>query len=971
MAKKVFLYVLIACGVFVECSAQPDKNTWVDSVFNSLSIDEKIGQLFIVPIPPQASEADINKIESQVKNKEIGGVIFDSVGPFRQVKITNRLQGVSQIPLLIAQDAEKGLGQLRDSLVDFPNASLMGAIRNDSLVYALGKEIARQMKIMGAHMNVASFSEVSTNNYQDSTFNYNSFGRNHKRVGSKAVAFMKGLQDNGVLATAKNFKISGATVLDIQENLPLIEAMVDSTQAAPYYKLFENGLSAIMPSASEFPIIYQNQNQVRKNEFDAQAVSLFFTGEWLRKSANYQGLVLVKLPHEGEISEKNKGNAGLRAFETGNDILISGQEIGPAIRKIKRLIKKEEKFESQLTARVRKILAAKFDAGLWRKKENINTDNLLARLNTPHAQLVVQKLFEAAITVVQDTQTSVPISTLENRNFVYLNTTAEPLGEFYRYLSKYVHASDFSFDERTNVQSFSDSLAKGHVIVVGVFPQTTEAVIKKLSILAERTLLSHTVVICDFGNEKLFHTSFPGSTIITAYTPATQMLKAVPQVIFGGLRANATLPFTISPQATEGMGLTTETIERVSYSIPEDAGMSSRTLERIEDIVNEAISTRATPGCQILVARNGKVVYDKAFGLLRYDGKDSVTDETLYDLASLTKVTATLQIVQLLYEKGLIDLNKKLSHYLPELKNTNKKDITIVEMLTHQAGLVPFIPMWTETVKDAIFLPQYYSRIQNENYPLQVSPDLFASPLLRDSVWSWIGGSKLQEKPPRTPYSYRYSDLGFLLLQRLAERILNQSMDDFLFQNLYEPLGAYTTGFTPLNRFPAQQIAPTEDDKIYRKTHIAGTVHDERAAMMGGVAGHAGLFSSATDLGKLGQMLLQEGSYGGYQYFEPETIDLFTAKQFDNSRRGLGWDKPVQSDWNSPTSLKASPRTFGHTGFTGTCIWIDPEFDLVYIFLSNRVYPDRSGKLNTSNIRSRIQDVVYDAIFDYCQYNAQ
>jgi len=969
MAKKVFLYVLMTCGVFAECMAQPDKNAWVDSVFNSLNIDEKIGQLFMVPIPTQATEADINKIENQVKNNEIGSVIFADIGPFRQVKIANRLQAVSEIPLLIAQDVEHGFGQHRDSLIQFPEASLIGAIRNDSLVYILGKEIARQMKIIGVHMNVASFAEVSSNNYQDSIFNYNSLGENSERVASKAIAFMNGLQDNGVLAAAKNFKISGATVLDVQNDLPLIEASVDSSQANPYYKLFENGLTAFMPAASSFPIVYHNQNQIRKNEFDARSISLLFSGDWLRKRANYGGLVLVNVGNGEEPSEKNSGDAGLTAFQAGNDILISYQDIGPAIRKIKRLIKKEERFESELTTRVRKILAAKFEAGLWQKKETLNTDNLIARLNTPEAKLVSQKLFEAAITVVQDTQTSVPISTLENRHFLYINTTSEPAGELYRYISKYVHTGEFNFNEKTNVQSFSDSLEKGHVIIVGVFPQTPRSVIQKLSKLVERSLLSHTIILCDFGNETLLQSSFPGSTLITAYAPSPETLRAIPQIIFGGLSAHATLPFTVSPHAKEGMGLTTETLERVSYSIPEDAGMSSRTLERIEDIVNEAIATRATPGCQILVTRNGKVVYDKSFGLLRYDSKDSVRDDTIYDLASLTKVSATLQVVMLMYEKGLIDLNRKLSSYLPELKNTNKRDITILEMLTHQAGLAPFIPMWTETVKDAIFLPQYYSRIQNDKYPLQVSPDLFASPLLRDSVWSWIGGSKLQEKLPRTPYSYKYSDLGFLLLQRLAEKILNQPMEDFLFQNLYEPLGAYTTGFTPLRRFPVQQIAPTEDDKIYRKTHIAGTVHDERAAMMGGVAGHAGLFSNATDFAKLGQMLLQEGSYGGYQYFEPETIDLFTAKQFDNSRRGLGWDKPVQSDWNSPTSLKASPKTFGHTGFTGTCMWIDPEFNLVYIFLSNRVYPDRSAKLITNNIRSRIQDVVYESIFDYCQYH--
>jgi CubicO group peptidase (beta-lactamase class C family) len=368
----------------------------------------------------------------------------------------------------------------------------------------------------------------------------------------------------------------------------------------------------------------------------------------------------------------------------------------------------------------------------------------------------------------------------------------------------------------------------------------------------------------------------------------------------------------------------------------------------------------------VFVARNGKVIYDRSFGSLTYDKEPLVTSETIYDLASLTKVSATLQAVMFMHEKGIIDIYKKASYYLPELKNTNKKDITILEMLTHQAGLAPFIPMWTETVKDTVFLPLYYNRTKDELHPLQVSPNLFASRNIRDSVWTWIGKSKLVDRPVRTPYTYRYSDLGFLIFQRLAEKMLNQPLDEFVYQNLYEPLGAYTTGYKPLERFSAQLIAPTEFDKIYRKANIKGTVHDERAAMMGGVAGHAGLFSNSNDLGKLGQMLLQEGSYGGTRYYKPETIRQFTNKQFDKSRRGLGWDKPIQSDWNSPTSLYASPKTFGHTGFTGTCLWVDPEFNLVYIFLSNRVYPDRSNKLITANIRSRIQDVIYESIFSYC-----
>lgn len=965
MAKKVFLYFLFICGVYVESTAQPDKNTWIDSVFNSMNIDERIGQLFFVPIPSQAPEAAISKIENQVKSKELGGVVFAPQGPVQQAEITKRLQGVSETPLLVAENVMHGLGQHRDSVIRFPETYLVGAIKNDSSAYFLGREVARQMKILGAHVNISAFADVRRDPLDSS---HHTFGQNNLRVAGKAVAYMKGLHDNGILATARNFTIKGATVSDIQDDLPVMEASVDSITALPFFKLMEKGLSGILPSSSSFPITYSGNASDRKNEYAAPALSEFFTGQWLTRKYSYAGLKWIDLHEHAGSGEKDQGDEELIAFRAENDILISAEEIGPAIRKIKRALRKDESLERFLATNVRKILAAKYDAGLWRKPV-INTDNLLSRLNSPDAELTRKRLYENAITVVQDKQQLLPISTLETKRFVYVSTTAAPLGEFFHYMGKYVYTTHLTLTERTNIKSVVDSLKDHYVIVVSIFPDTKESVLQQIVSLAQEASMKHEVIVCDFGNETFLKSIVPGLTVLTAYTDTDVTQRAVPQVLFGGLGATGKLPFALSISSTEGMGLETETINRFTYSIPEDAGMDSKTLDRIENVVNEAIATHATPGCQILVARNGKVVYDKSFGALTYERVDSVTEDNIYDLASLTKVSATLQTVMFLYEKGLIDLNKKLSHYLPELKNTNKKDITLIEMLTHQAGLAPFIPMWNQTVKDTVFLPQYYSRVQNESYPLQVSPDLYAAPVLRDSVWFWIGNSKLQDKAARTPYGYRYSDLGFLLLQRLAERIFNQPIDEFLAQNLYEPLGAYTTGFTPLKKFPAQRIAPTEDDKIYRKTHIAGTVHDERAAMLGGVAGHAGLFSSATDLAKLGQMLLQRGSYGGYQYYKSETVDLFTAKQFDKSRRGLGWDKPVQSDFNSPTSLKASPKTYGHTGFTGTCIWIDPEFNLVYIFLSNRVYPDRSGKLNSSNIRSRIQDVIYESIFDYCQYN--
>jgi beta-N-acetylhexosaminidase len=400
--------------------------------------------------------------------------------------------------------------------------------------------------------------------------------------------------------------------------------------------------------------------------------------------------------------------------------------------------------------------------------------------------------------------------------------------------------------------------------------------------------------------------------------------------------------------------------------------MDSRTLQKIKSIMQEAIDLGATPGCQVLVARHGKVIYEQSAGWFTYDKKNPVTEEAIYDLASVTKVTATLQTVMFMHEKGLIDINKKISVYLPELKESNKKDFTIKDILTHQAGLWPFLPFWAQTVKDSTYLNEYYQTKPSADYPFPVADSLFAHKSMKDSLWRWIVHSKIREKVPRTVYDYRYSDMGFYMLQHLAEKMLNQPMHEFLEQNIYEPLGAYTVGFLPRIKFPANQIAPTENDKLFRRRLLIGYVHDQGAAMHGGIAGHAGLFGGANDMAKLGQMWLRKGSYGGQQFFKPETFDLFTAKQYADSRRGLGWDKPVPSDPAGPTSIFASPQTFGHTGFTGTCIWVDPQFDLVYIFLSNRVYPEMTNnKILNANIRPRIQDVIYQSIFDYCSKTGQ
>ena len=965
MVRRIFWFVFLS-GFVVTASAQNEKNRWVDSVFQTLKLEQKIGQLFMVRVASNNSEES----KKAIREYGVGGVIFMEGGPVRQARLTNILQNISDVPLLIGQDAEWGLGMRLDSTVSFPRSLVLGAIQDNNMIYAMAKEIGREMKMLGVQLNFAPVADIN-HDPENPFISYRAFGSDKENVAAKSVAYLQGLQAEGVLACAKHFALKGLTVVDVSKDLPVLQVSIDSVNMYPFQKLFQAGLPAIMPAPIDVPIFYEKKAHIGKNNFSTNTLSAIFTGDWLKKQMNFKGLVIVDVPSTQSATSKFKGgDAEMFAFQAGNDILLSPGDVGASIRKIKKLVRKQKQYEAQLNFSVRKILEAKYDAGLHEKKR-ISTDNLVRRLNTPEAILLRQKLYESAITVIRDQNNFLPVQNLENNHFAYITSNGTHTNdEFFHYLSKYVNPAYFTVNAQTNFEHLRNALPDQEVVIVGIFPQTTEDVIQKLLAVLRQLNQNQKVILCDFGHGTFLKHAADFPAVITAYTNAPEVLKAVPQVIFGGLSAHASLPFSISSQMQEGTGKVLKSINRLGYSMPEDAGMDSQTLLKIETIAHEAIDMGATPGCYVLVAREGKVIYEKSFGYLTYEKQTPVSDETIYDLASVTKVSATLQAVMFMQEKGMIDINKKASVYLPELKSSNKKDFTLKDILTHQAGLWPFLPFWAQTMKDSVHLPEFYEKVQSEKFPLMVAENLYAPISIKDSLWNWIVNAKIREKPARTPYDYRYSDMGFYILQHLAEKILNQPLEDFLQQNLYEPLGAYTTGYLPLQRFPADQIAPTEKDLLFRKKLLVGTVHDQGAAMQGGIAGHAGLFSNANDLAKLGQMLLQKGNYGGYQFYKPETIEYFTQKQFDSSRRGLGWDKPVQSDWNSPTSLYASPRTFGHTGFTGTCIWVDPEFNLVYIFLSNRVHPSMTNnKLLNANIRSRIQDVVYQSIFNYCNQN--
>ncbi|MBS1486591.1 MAG: serine hydrolase [Bacteroidetes bacterium] len=640
------------------------------------------------------------------------------------------------------------------------------------------------------------------------------------------------------------------------------------------------------------------------------------------------------------LQDKKKRDNEIQLLLTNpKDIFLSTAEVEPFVQMAAKTIRKKNFPLPLLDSAVKKVLLKKIRSQLY-PFAPLSKDNLIRNLHTPAARLLKEALAQAAIQIKNSSPAIIPISNLGDRTFASVSIGRDSKNELTHYLSKYANFSHLSIHSLSDTAGLTAKLNGKNMVVVALFTKEMGE-LPAIKEMIQHWSRQSTIIICRF-----YESEWSPENFSVLYCPdyAEGLAKAMSEKIFGGAQAN-----------------------RFIYTEPEAASMDSETLSKIETIADEAISSGATPGCEVFIARHGKVVYERAFGTLEYNKKSNVTEETIFDLASVTKVSATLQAVMYLYEKGLIDINKKVSVYLPELKGTNKEDMIIKDVLTHQAGLWPYLPFWIETVKDSSVFKKYYSHHFSYDFPYPVAKDMYASKSMKDSLWRWIIKARVRDKPARSVYDYKYSDMAFYMMQHLAEKILKMPMEDFLQKNIYGPLGAYTTGFLPLSRFPSGRIAPTEKDTLFRKSLLVGYVHDQGAAMHGGIAGHAGLFSSANDLAKLGQMWLNKGNYGGVRVFKPETIDFFTAKQFDDSRRGLGWDKPVVNDYDGPTSVYASAKTFGHTGFTGTCIWVDPEFDLVYVFLSNRVNPDMNNpKLGNANIRPRIQDVIYRSIFNYC-----
>ena len=979
--KNYLLPLLVLFGFTGSLSAQNRASAsqiiatkWVDSVFKTLSPVEQIAQLMVVRLSTYDAKNNTaiffdEKVDSLVRQYNIGGICLFQGSPVKQATIINRLQAIAKTPILMCIDAEWGVGmRMIDSVLPLPHQMMLGAVTDAGIAYQYGKIVAEQCKRIGIQVNYAPVMDIN-NNPDNPVINDRSFGEDKYKVALFGTQYMKGLQDMGVMACAKHFPGHGDVAVDSHFDLPVINksmAELEAMELYPFREIFKEGIGSVMIGHLFVPAIDSGANM-------ATSISTNNVTGLLRNKMNYQGLTFTDaLEMQGVKKFFPNGEAAVQSLIAGNDMLCLPGDVPLAIEKIQSAIAAGKLSWADIEQHCKKVLMAKYQYGLT-KLQPIETENLTADLNNQVSGM--RKLIaENALTVLNKTNGDFfPLSAEKNNrkgSIAFVGIGIGAANDFAKRLQTDYNADAFYF---TNLQDASRVLSTVYLIknryekvIIGVHgykrvPANNFGIssfsVDLVKQLQEQTNSSTFV----FGNPYAIKNFCGAKNLVACYEDDAIIQNAAADLLEGKIFAKGKLPVTVCDSYPFGTGVMTATAT-LPQLLAEEPGLKVEQLKNIDSLANDAISRGATPGCVVLVVKDGKIAYQKAFGHFNYTDPAATSIESVYDMASVTKICATTISIMKLYEEGKIDFKKTLGYYLPFVKGSNKENVLIENVLLHQAGLSAYIPFYKETIDAAgIPFPKYYSIHQNDSFPVRVAENLFLRYDWRDTMYHRILQSTLSATG-----KYIYSDNDFIFLGKIVEAISGLPLNEYAKKNFYTPLGLTTAGFKPREYLPLNQIAPTEKEKIFRNELIQGDVHDPGAAMFGGVSGHAGLFSNAYDIAVIMQMLLNGGEINGKRYFQQKTVDLFTAYHSNISRRGFGFDKPEKDNHTRPDPypcLSASPLTFGHTGFTGTCTWVDPAKKLVYVFLSNRVNPQGDNPLlSKMNVRTNIQEAIYKVI---------
>jgi len=969
--------------------------SWVDSVLETLSLDERIAQMIMVYGYSNMGKEHERAVTRLVRREKVGGILFFQGEALEQARLTNLYQEISEVPLLIAIDGENGLGMRLENTLSYPATMILGGISDNSLIYRLGSETAQQFKRLGVQMNLAPVADIN-NRRSNPVIGTRSFGEGRKNVADKVVAYMEGMQDHRILVAAKHFPGHGDTDTDSHRALPVIphdRRRLDSLELFPFREAIDRGLTGVMVAHLQVPELDHRENR-------ATTLSRPTITGLLKEEMGFEGLIITDaLNMKGLSSYFEPGLREVEAVRAGNDILLMPADVGKAITAIKKAVRQGDIEEEEVNESCRKILQAKYWAGLHHELP-IHTDSLLKDLNDPAYQVLYRELVEHALILVKNRNQCIPLDHLEDRRMATVTIGREgaisPLHTTDLFLegTHYVLASDADLATRSELLL---KLKSFNTIVVNVLNTSSRA--SRGYGISEQTLRfldaldSTSTRILNVAGMPYSLGRFPHldgfDAVILSYRDDPLYQDLALQAIFGGASFSGRMPVTAGAEAVAGQGVSTEPASRLGYASPREVGLHPDTLQKMDQIIGEAIQKKAMPGCQVLVARHGKVVWHRTYGYWTYQKKRQVQKGDIYDLASITKMASVTAALMRLRDLGKFHEDSLMGAYDPIPDSSNKAGLLVADVLAHQSGMNSWIPFYYETLepldtsqtlvgkrfswihplkigegayfnRHVKYVDSIYQKFYSPDYPYQVAEDLFMRADWKDTLYKRIYDSELISR------EYRYSGLGFYMFQQIIESATDTMLYPYVWHNFYHPMGAHSMGYKPLSRFPGEQIVPTENDMYYRRQLLQGHVHDMGAAMLGGVSGNAGLFGNANDLAKMMQMFLNGGSYGPRRYLQKATVDRYTARYNweEDNRRGFGFDKPVTwEEDEGPACPSASPLSFGHSGFTGTLAWADPEYDLVYIFMSNRVHPDMgNNKLIDMNVRTEVQQVVYNAI---------
>ena len=970
MMRNCFRLIFLLCmslPVHAQFSSRLPQEAWVDSVFRTLSPDEKIGQLMVVRLSTINSARQVifldSAVEAAVRQFNIGSICLFQGAPVKQASLVNYFQSIARTPILMTIDGENGVGMRLDSVAGLPRQMMLGAVRDPDLIYRYGRWVGEQCRRLGIHVNYAPVVDVN-NNPANPVINDRSFGENKQIVAQYGLQYMRGMQDAGVMASAKHFPGHGDVSVDSHHDLPVINKSrqaLDSLELYPFRELIKGGVGSVMVAHLSIPAIDNTAN--KPTSISARNV----TG-LLREELGFQGRTFTDaLEMKGVSKFYPDGQASVEALIAGNDMLCLPGDIPTAIASIRKAIKKRKLSWEAIDTHVRRVLRAKYAYGLANMSP-VKLEDLTADLNRQSPEIRREVALKAITLARYEDPSAFPLISGGSRRVALISLGTSRDNEFTRKLRLDYDADVFHVDYRQTPDRVSSVLAlirqRYDVVVVSIhgltrfpgkqFGMSDAAVQLWRDAIA---LKPHAVVL--FGNPYAAQLACQSKNILVCYEdePVTRALAG--EMLAGRLQPSGRLPVSVCENMPAGTG---QSLKLMPAAAPQTVGMRPEQLSVIDSLAHDAIRQQATPGCVVLVARKGRIVYQKAFGYQTYDSVAPVIPEMLWDMASVTKICATTLSVMKLYDQGRLSLEATLGDYLPWTRGSDKEGLRIRDILLHQARLKSFIPFYRETIDTATGIPRdgYYRSTPGQGYDIRVTEGMYLRNDFRDTMFRRMVQSRLEK-----PDNYIYSDNDFIFLGKIVESISGLPLDAFVAKEFYRPMGLVSPGFSPLQRFPKSMVAPTEAERIFRRSLVHGDVHDPGAALFGGVAGHAGLFSSAYDIAVLMQMLLNKGVMNGRRYLSDSTIDLFTAYHSSISRRGLGFDKPEKDNLTRkdpyPT-LSASPLTFGHTGFTGTCAWVDPVQDLVYVFVSNRVHPDGSNKLLRMNVRSNIHEQIYQSL---------